>query len=923
MLDSEIAAGPGSGRSRWMIVALFATAFATVVVAGAFRGAAHAALSCTKHWKSSVTTGSIATAANYVEGAAPTGADVVCLQNDADTPTIIVAANRTVGGMLMGSGTLVVNAGVSLSISPAVAGDLSTINNLQLDGKLGGAGPATLTGSTGAFRDGSSIVGGVKTIAAGATYGIPGNVYVGVAGGTAASRGQLVNNGTLNWSGVGHMFVGGGADGTTNGSRLTNAGTFNVTAAGGNGIYDNRGGGATTPAPVFVNAAGGTVYVSGSPGGLAYLSLPFNNAGTIAVSGGAAGFGNAVSLDVVVGNSAGGVDSGTFTAGSHDVITFYGHDRKFSGTAVVTGAGGVTWQGGTLTTTGTPTFSVLTLVAGAVTGSQSITTLDWSGGTFDGSGTTTVPVGGTAALHGTVTIDHGHLFRNLGTTTRPNDGWTFVNNGARILNAGTFAITGDGGHEVYDASHAGGSFRNAAGGTTTFTAETVTGNFHFRLLVDNLGTLKVARGTLFDDGGSSTGVSDTGVLDIATSATYQVGLSRRFGSGALITGDGTLLVSGAARFSGNAVPRLVLTGGTVTGSESVTTLYWHTGLFDGTGTTTVSPGGSVSMQGDVTIDNGRVFRNFGTMYRPNNGWTYVNNGARLENSGKLLITGDGGYALYDSSNNGGSFKNTIGATTEFVAAKGTGNYFLSLPVTNQGTIVATKGALSDERDTGFSGGVLTGGTYVVGNGGLSASLRLPGAVTTNASTLVVGSAGSFVDPAVGTGNSAVKTITANHRSLTLNRSLTLTGALANDGVVVLGYSPSTLRVTSYTQTGSGSLALGIGTTLFAAGVGRPVTINGGSVTGMGTLNGRVSNAGTVTPGVDATYGAPLTVNGAGAGTYSQVGSGTLAVTVEGTTTPGVDFSQLSTTGNVALAGVLAISTGGGYAPAVGDTVTIL
>jgi hypothetical protein len=77
----------------------------------------------------------------------------------------------------------------------------------------------------------------------------------------------------------------------------------------------------------------------------------------------------------------------------------------------------------------------------------------------------------------------------------------------------------------------------------------------------------------------------------------------------------------------------------------------------------------------------------------------------------------------------------------------------------------------------------------------------------------------------------------------------------------------------------------------------------------------VLNGGTVAP---STTGGVLTISGA----YQQTSSGTLSPVITGTT-PGTKFGQLSVGGTATLAGTLKVSTGNGFVPAHGASLSVL
>ncbi|MGB4802655.1 MAG: hypothetical protein WBV59_08355, partial [Anaerolineae bacterium] len=114
----------------------------------------------------------------------------------------------------------------------------------------------------------------------------------------------------------------------------------------------------------------------------------------------------------------------------------------------------------------------------------------------------------------------------------------------------------------------------------------------------------------------------------------------------------------------------------------------------------------------------------------------------------------------------------------------------------------------------------------------------------------------------------------------------------------------------------------------------PVDIQGGTLSGWGTIGSSVSNAGTIeVGGVDAPGtltitsvllahyppDPPIYVPG---GNYNQTATGALNIELGGTTL-GTQYDQLIASGNVTLSGTLDVRTIGGYTPAIGAGFTVM
>ena len=123
---------------------------------------------------------------------------------------------------------------------------------------------------------------------------------------------------------------------------------------------------------------------------------------------------------------------------------------------------------------------------------------------------------------------------------------------------------------------------------------------------------------------------------------------------------------------------------------------------------------------------------------------------------------------------------------------------------------------------------------------------------------------------------------------------------------------------TYTQTaGSTTLAGGI---VQSTNV-HPLAIQGGSLTGTGTVQGDVTNSGgSVAPGTVAAAGA-ISVSGSGLGVYTQSATGAYNVKIGGTAAG--QFDTLTMSGAATLGGPLNVSLINSFSPALGNVFTIL
>lgn len=115
---------------------------------------------------------------------------------------------------------------------------------------------------------------------------------------------------------------------------------------------------------------------------------------------------------------------------------------------------------------------------------------------------------------------------------------------------------------------------------------------------------------------------------------------------------------------------------------------------------------------------------------------------------------------------------------------------------------------------------------------------------------------------------------------------------------------------SYTQTGGVTRLAG-----GALGSSATVTLQGGTLAGVGTLSGSVINAATLAPGQSP---GALGITGG----YTQPVAGRYAVELGGTQ-PGVGFDRTTVGGTASLRGTLAITLVNGFAPSLGDEFEIM
>jgi len=96
-----------------------------------------------------------------------------------------------------------------------------------------------------------------------------------------------------------------------------------------------------------------------------------------------------------------------------------------------------------------------------------------------------------------------------------------------------------------------------------------------------------------------------------------------------------------------------------------------------------------------------------------------------------------------------------------------------------------------------------------------------------------------------------------------------------------------------------------------------VSLTGGTIQGAGTIKGNTSSSAAINVG-DAGKAGLLSITG----TYTQLSTGTLNVSIGGTTV-GTQYSQLKVSGTASLGGTLTAALVNAFTPTVGQTFTIL
>ncbi|MFM8498013.1 MAG: autotransporter-associated beta strand repeat-containing protein [Planctomycetia bacterium] len=733
-----------------------------------------------------------------------------------------------------------------------LAGGTAAASNVIEANGTSPAATLTLSGNLSANRAGSyaATLGGTNA-------GV--NEYRGVIGNGSATV-ALVKDGSTTWALTGANSYSGLTTISAGTLKVGNGGTTGVLGSGGVTndaalVFDRSN--AMTVANVI--SGGGTVEQAGAgstslTGNNSYTGTTLVSSGTLAVGGGGA---------------AGTLGSGSVAIGSGGVLAFNRSD-SVTVSNVIGGAGAVVKQaGGTLTLSGTSTYSGGTrLTAGTliVGGDQALGTGTLSfatgGATLQTARNVTVPIAvdasGTLAIVGSG-VELTANFLGSGTLSKTGTG-TLTLSGPASTFSGNLVI-------------AGGSNANSivkAGSAAAFGTGTVTING------GNANT-----GSTFDLNGYSldnslvlaylsSGVNDSGALqnsNAAVPATLNGGVS--IGGGIYVGGPGSITFNG------------VISGGL----NNVYSIYK-----DGAGTWTYA----------------NEANSFDGFYYQIGGVTEV---AKLANQGQASSLGAPSTAAQNKVSFG--FNGAGGGTLRFIgsAASTSDREFVLSGGTAAATNVIEANGTSPAATLTLSGNLSANraGTYAVTLGGTNAGVNVFGGTIGNgsATSLALVKQGSTTWALAATntytGSTAIAAGTLQIGNGGTTGELGGVGDVANDGVLAVNRS----NAYSFGRaiTGGGAFhQLGTGTTTLSAAnsYSGGTVVSGGRLVGTtASLQGGITNDAAVefAQTVGGTYAGVM----AGTGALLKTGNGMLAVTADNA------LAGLTTIS----AGTLQVGTGGG------------
>jgi autotransporter-associated beta strand protein len=493
------------------------------------------------------------------------------------------------------------------------------------------------------------------------------------------------------------------------------------------------------------------------------------------------------------------------------------------------------------------------------------------------AGAGTLTLSGTNSYTGTTTVNGGTLVASNASALGASSGAITASGGTLNLGANAFSRTGL-------VTFSGGTVTNGTITNNTATNFAAQSGTVAAILAGSAGLTKSGTGTVSLSGANTyTGTTTVngGTLQINSSSaigTNTVSLANAtfltyIGSGVATLNNAITVGSGTSTIANSGSSTLTL-GGSLAKNGTTLTLNGGSGGINVTGSIT-----GANSNSDLVIGSGTVTLSGSNSY---NGPTFVNNGATL-NADSALPTDNGASALsLDSTGSGGSTVNlglnqTIaslsGATNSTVNLNartltinsGAGTVTYAGSITGSGSLIKS-GSLS-QMLTGTS--AYTGTTTV--NGGalsLGTSGKLTGTTSvtvTNGATLLLGSSvansinsaaalnlggGQLSMGAAGTGGSRASSQTFDTLTLTVNSSIdfsSLTGSSSLYFSNINGLSNYTLSIYNYNgqTTGSGTdftklYAATSSTSGFSANLGNILFYSGGSgsqLLGSGSFGG--------------------------------------------------------------------------------------
>ncbi len=532
-------------------------------------------------------------AANWVGDVLPGASDDATI-NVAGSPTIDLTFGTFSVHSLTCAETFHFQGGtLTLAAASALSGPFTMDN-----GTVNGAGDLTIS-STFNWTGGQIAGSGALILSASATTSLAGG------SGTLGLNRNASNAGTVNWT-SGNL---GGYPGAA--VTFTNTGTFNANPSATYALQAND-----TP-NTFVNSGTFTMNGSNQANDSGFV---FNSTGPINIAGG------------TLRLAAGGSMSGTITVGLGATVQHGGGTFDYSASAVLAGAGTWAFSGGTTNfaipfapagpisaTGGTVNLNAvnqslanLTVGGTVFSGSGNLTitnSLNWSSGGFDGAGLLTIGAGATANLLGPSGMHVNRNITNAGVVNWTNGTLGFYPGpGVTFTNSGTFNANVAGDEFFYGNSTPSTWINNG------IYNQSGPHNVYFsNCAFVNNSQASVNGGNLILQAGGGLG----GTITIGAGA-FITPLGGNFDDpAATFYGGGTLQYQGGVHnltgtLTDNVNTTVVNT--TIGGAGDMVIgapFGWQSGTINGTGTTTVSNGITLTLDSFATKNLGRTLTNSG------------------------------------------------------------------------------------------------------------------------------------------------------------------------------------------------------------------------------------------------------------------------------------------------------------------------
>jgi len=379
---------------------------------------------------------------------------------------------------------------------------------------------------------------------------------------------------------------------------------------------------------------------------------------------------------------------------------------------------------------------------------------------------------------------------------------------------------------------------------------------------------------------------------IAATGTLRLEQGRAFATVGSLSNSGRLIVDGAAS------ALLIATDLTNTGEITLNA-----------GALTIQPGGTLTNIVGGALDGGTYLLSGGAQLR-------VPTGSVQTLAARVELAGIGADLVSSSTGDSVLAPLDLITGTGRLAVSNGRNFATQGDVTVQAGGSVRVGAGSELVVNGvvtnFAAGEFNDGAFEV-----LGRLQFNGAdiQIVNAAVSLEGGA-EFVDE---TGLSALRNVNqvgaSGNFSISNNFDLTLTGDLAQRGRATVGAGSTLLAPGTITQFAGATTTLNGGTIQTAN-----FDIQGGTLAGSGLINGRVVNAGIISPGASP---GELLVTG---DVEVRLG-GEILIELAGGGLAGTDFDFIAISGELAfesgLAGVLRVALLGGYQPVLGDTFEVI